>query len=912
MSELIIKGARENNLKGIDVNIPDNKVTVIVGPSGSGKSSLAFQTIYKEGQRRYIESLSSYTRQFLEKIEKPKFDDIINISPTVAVEQKNKIRNSRSTVSSITEVYDYLSFLFAKIGKIVCPKCNKKVKKFDIKKATEFIFNNYLNKKIFLMFFYKGKKEFLLKNGFLRILKKGIILNVDELKNTENGVYVIYDRIKVKEEDKSRVWDDLEKIKAISNNEVFIFDVDNEIISSISFELICSCGEKFLELDPRLFSFDSPMGACPNCNGFGNTLEIDEEKIVPDSTKSLIAGAIDIFNKPSFKHHFYSMIEFLRSKKVNVNKPFCTLNKKEKELIYKGGKTTKVNYLGIDKFFKILEKKKYKVYVRVFLSKYKTAFKCKVCKGSRLKQGALSVYVEGYNIFEIQKFSFKEFYKWLSALTLSSDEKNLIKEILKQLYIRASFINEIGLGYLSLNRKARTLSSGESQRISLTNQLAASLVSTIYVLDEPSIGLHPLDVDRLIKIIKKIKENGNKVVLVEHDPYIIKSFDNIIELGEGGGIHGGNLVFQGSMDKFLETKTLTATSLKNNLIETNVHRSIGEVTKFLKIDGLKENNLKNLNIKIPLERFVAVTGVSGSGKSTLITNSIFSILDHDLNKKTKPVSYNKISGLEHIDEVLVIDQNPISVSRKSMPITFLGGFDIVRKYFESAPLSKARAYKNSHFSFNTKKGQCENCSGDGFLEIDMQFMPSINIKCDECKGTRYKKEILDIKYKGKNINEVLSMTVDEAYKFFINSKNLRNIFKLLIDIGLSYINIGQPLSSLSGGEAQRLKITKELLKGKNKKKNRNFYIMDEPTTGLHPSEVNKLINVIQNIISKGGSVVAIEHNMDFIKNVDYVVDLGPGGGKNGGKIVCEGTVNDIINCKESYTGKFLKEVFCDE
>lgn len=909
MSELIVRGARENNLKGINVNIPDNKVTVVVGPSGSGKSSLAFQTIYKEGQRRYIESLSSYTRQFLEKIEKPKFDEIINISPTVAVEQKNKIRNSRSTVSSITEIYDYLSLLFSKIGEVICPKCSKKVEKFDIKKATEFILKKYLGKKIYLMFFYKGKKEFLLKNGFLRVLKEGTVFSTDENIKTDNGVYVIYDRIKVKKEDEGRIWEALEKIKTLSHNEVYVYDVDNSEIKTLSFELVCSCGEKFLELDPRLFSFDSPMGACSNCNGFGNILDLDEEKIVPDVSKSLIGGAIDIFNKPSFKHHFYSMIEFLRSKKVNVNKPFCMLTKKEKELIYDGGKNKNIRFLGITKFFEALEKKKYKVYVRVFLSKYKSPFLCEVCNGSRLNKDALSVYIDKYNIFEIQKLSFKEFYKWLSNLKLSTEQKDLTKEILKQLYLRTSFINEIGLGYLNLDRKARTLSSGEAQRISLTNQLAASLVDTIYVLDEPSIGLHPLDVDKLIKTIGKIKENGNKVILVEHDPYIIKSFDNIVELGLGGGVNGGNLVFEGSIDKFLKSKTLTSDSLKNNLIKTSPHRNIGDATKFFKINGLKENNLKNINVKIPLERFVAITGVSGSGKSTLLTDSIFSILNYQFDKKTKHVSYDKITGHENIDEILVINQEPISASRKSMPVTFLGGFDVIRKYFEAAPLAKARGYKSSHFSFNTKKGQCENCSGDGFLEIDMQFMPSVNIKCDVCNGTRYKKEILDVKYKGKNINEVLSMTVDEAYKFFIDCQNLRNMFKLLIDVGLSYINIGQPLSSLSGGEAQRLKITKELLKGKNKKKNKNFYIMDEPTTGLHSTEVDKLINVIQNIVSKGGTVVAIEHNMDFVKNVDYVIDLGPGGGNNGGKIICEGRVEDIINCKNSYTGKFLKEVF---
>lgn len=897
MSDLLIKGARENNLKSIDISIPDNSITTIVGPSGSGKSSLAFNTIYLEGQRRYIESLSSYVRQFLEKIERPDFDEIINISPTVGIEQKNKIKNSRSTVSSITEIYDYLTILYAKVGKLYCDTCNILVEKYNSDNIFEFLIKNLENEKIYLMF----KSEKL--DGYSKVLRNNEILNIEansSFKIKEDD-FIIFDRLVVNSENEGRIREDIEKIKK-NNNINYIHRLSTRENLTFPFTLTCKkCGKNFLELEPRLFSFDS-IGACPNCNGYGNILEIDEKKIVPDENKSLLLGAIDVFNKPSFKKRFYEMINFLRANKVDVNKPYKKLTKAEKDLIYKGGKIKDKSFIGIDKFFKLLDKKKYKVHVRVLLSRYKTANICKACSGSRLIKEALNVKIKDKNIYELQNLSFSSFYSFLANLNLNSSEEKLSFEIIKQLLIKTKFINEVGLGYISLDRAARTLSNGEAQRVNIANQLSYSLVDTIYVLDEPSIGLHPKDIDRLIGVIFKIRDNGNKVIVVEHDSKIIKSSDKIIEFGPSGGINGGNLMFEGSLDLFLKSNTLTSKYLnnKNNELEYK-RRNVGPATKFLKIDGINENNLKNVSLTIPLERFISVTGVSGSGKSSLITSSLYGILNNYFEKKEK-LNYTNISGLEYIKGVMLIDQDLISKSNRSIPLTYLSLFDDVREFFASTELAKIRGYKSSHFSFNTSLGKCKDCGGDGFIEVDMQFMPSIEIKCETCGGSRYKKEILDIKYKDKNIEEVLKMTFREAYDFFINNSRLRNVFKFIIDIGLDYLVIGQSLSSLSGGETQRLKIVKEIM-GSSKK---NIYIMDEPTTGLHPSEVERLIEIIQKIINSGSTIVAIEHNMDFVKHSDYIIDLGPGGGIHGGNIVAEGIFDNFIKNENSVTANYLR------
>jgi excinuclease ABC subunit A len=676
---------------------------------------------------------------------------------------------------------------------------------------------------------------------------------------------------------------------------------------------ICpGCGRKFVEPDPRLFSFDSPIGACPECKGFGNTLKIDEAKLVPNSALSLLGGALDIFNKPSVRHVFHKMINFLIEMGVDVNKPFHKLTKEEKRYIYNGGGKGKKKFLGLDKIFIELEKKKYKVYIRVLLAKYKSSYICDVCKGKRLVAEALNYRVNGKTIVELHDMPISEFYQWLGALNLTKKESDIAKEILKQLFQRSSFVNEIGLSYLTMSRLAKTLSNGEAQRINLANQLGAALVDTIYVLDEPSIGLHPRDVNRLITMIYKIRDNGNRVIVVEHDPSIIKAMDYVLELGPESGERGGRLIYSGNIDDFSRnSNTITSRYLRTQNEDKKFHRrKIGPATSFLSVSGLKENNLRNLKAEIPLNRFVCVTGVSGSGKSSLVTKSLYSILAKHFEKEDVVESVHKdVEGLDYINDVMLIDQESIGRSQRSTPITFITGFDDIRGIFAGTPLAKSRGYTASHFSFNVESGQCSVCGGDGFISVDMQFMADIYMKCEVCGGTRYKREILDVTYKDKNISQVLGMTVQEAYDFFIAYHHLRDMFKLLIDVGLDYLVIGQAAATLSGGEAQRLKICKELLGDiKKKRKSRTFYIMDEPTTGLHPSEVDKLLVVIQKLVDEGSTVVVVEHNMDLVKYCDHVIDLGPDAGESGGRIVVEGTPEEVAANKNSYTGAFLRDL----
>jgi len=928
MADLIIKGARENNLKSIDVTIPSDMTTVVVGPSGSGKSSLVFDTIYAEGQRRYIESLSSYARQFLERIDKPDVESIENISPTVAVEQRNRIKGSRGTVATITEIYDYLKLLYAKVGVTYCPTCKIEVKRYTVEDVVSELIKNYQAKKIYILFKFNGSSQDLIMSGFVRVLVNGQMFDLSEGPiELPSEYYVVYDRFKISESETNRIWEAVERVTFLGKKECIIYSVDDNEYKTFIFDTICpTCRKKFDDLDPRLFSFDSPLGACPECKGFGNILKVDEKKLIPDTNKSLFAGAIEMFNKPSLRHIFYSMINFMRDKDVDVNKPFNKLTQKEKHYLYEGGGKGKNKFYGFNKIFKELERKKYKVYIRVLLNKYKTAYSCDVCNGTRLVPQALYVKVGGKNISELNEMCINTFYQWLADLKFTEYEAGVSKEIMKQLFQRTSFITEIGLGYLTLNRLAKTLSNGEAQRINLANQLGSSLVDTIYVLDEPTIGLHPRDVGRLTGIIKKIRDNGNIVIIVEHDYDVIKSCDYVIELGPQSGIRGGKVVFAGAMQDFISNaKTLTAEYIRSKQkMSDDTKRRIGPATHFLTIKNIKENNLKNLTLKLPLNRFVCVTGVSGSGKSSLVTKSLYPVLKKyfdfkygDLEEDDAKgeeqnghqINYSSMDGIDNIKGVMLINQDVLSRSGRSTPITFISGFDYIRDLFAQTPLAKSRGYTPSHFSFNVAKGQCAICGGEGYISVDMQFMADIYIRCETCGGTRYKREILDVTYKGKNINEVLAMTVEEAYDFFIVSQPLREMLKLLIDVGLDYLVIGQPASTLSGGESQRLKICKELLNESNKKKKSHvLYIMDEPTTGLHPQEVERLLVVLQKLVDEGNSLVVIEHNMDLVKYADYIIDLGPEAGENGGKIIAEGTPKEIIDSKRSHTGKALKEL----
>ncbi|MBN1114730.1 MAG: excinuclease ABC subunit UvrA, partial [Oligoflexia bacterium] len=706
VSDLIIKGASQNNLKSLDLAIPSEAITVVVGPSGSGKSSLVFDTIYAEGQRRYIESLSTYARNFLESVDKPDVEHIENISPTVAIEQKNRVKSSRGTVASLTELYDYLRLLYSKIGTTYCPDCKIPVKLHTVDSIVDDLLHNHGGERTYILFRHKGAVQDIRLAGFVRIMVNGEVLDLSEVDDASapEEYYVVYDRFKIGTEESGRIWEAVERTLFIGKGECTVYFTEKNSYTNYRTDLVCpSCKKFFTEPDPRFFSFDSPIGACSACKGFGNKLGLDEKKLVPDPMKSLLGGAIELFNKPSLRHHFYMMINYLRSLGVDVNKPFVRLSEKDKAPIYTGGSSGKEKYLGLNRMFAELEKKKYKVYVRVILSKYKSPYVCDVCNGSRLRKEALDVFVGDKNIFQLQGLPVTGFYSWLGNLKLTKHEKRITSEILKQLFQRTSFLIDVGLGYLALGRQARTLSNGEAQRINIANQLGSALVDTIYVLDEPSIGLHQRDISKLVEIIKRLRDNGNKVIVVEHETEIIKSSDYIVELGPESGIRGGELVYSGYMGDYLSSaSTLTSRYLqKPARHEKFSRRSVGEATGMLVLEDLSENNIKNVTFRLPLKRFVCVTGVSGSGKSTLVTKSLYSVLSREFGNFDAPlVNCRGVPGIENIKGVVLMDQEPISRSKRSTPITFISGFDYIRDVFAQTPLARSRGYTASNFSFN--------------------------------------------------------------------------------------------------------------------------------------------------------------------------------------------------------------------
>ncbi|MFI5322306.1 MAG: excinuclease ABC subunit UvrA [Thermodesulfobacteriota bacterium] len=905
--EIRIEGARENNLKNITVSIPWHKYTVITGLSGSGKSSLALDTLYAEGLRRYIESLSTYARQFLERVDRPDMDDISGLPPAVAIESRNTVRNSRSTVGTATEVYDYLRLLFAKVGKTFCPECGREVRRRSPGDIAEELLKERAGERA-VVTFPPGNLNLtpaeLQSNGFTRIIEGDEILDVEDLTKIPKGAEIVLDRLVIDKKSRSRLVDSLEL--ALEESRYVKVRIPGGEVLRYSADLECpSCHKGFDEPTPLLFSFNSPQGACPECRGFGNILGLDPDLVVPNPGKSLSQGAIEPLTKPSLKPQMRKLIHFAEERGIYTDKPYGSLTEKEKDLVFEGDG----RFPGVRGFFRHLEEKNYKMHVRVFLSKYRSAYICNACMGSRLVKEALWVRIGGMNIFELSLLPIDKLSEFFDKLTLSEYETTIAHEILKQINSRIDFLIKVGLEYLTLSRLSRTLSGGEAQRVNLACQLGATLTDTLYIMDEPSIGLHPRDVDRLISLIKELRDRDNTVVVVEHDFEMIKSADHILELGPLAGERGGDIVFQGEVNKLLSNsaESLTKRYITGKAgIETPGKRRKGS-GKALTVVGAVENNLKNLTVSFPLRTFICVTGVSGSGKSSLVNDVIYSALARKFREEVERVGkYDEIKGTEHLSDVTMLDQNPIGKSSRSNPVTYIKAYDEIRKTIAGTWQARSKGLTASHFSFNVPGGRCETCEGEGVQQIEMHFLADVFVTCEECGGKRFNKDVLSVQFGNKNIDEILALTANEAINFFYEVPAIGRKLRILQDVGLGYIRLGQAASTLSGGEAQRIKIAREL----GSKGGRDIlYILDEPTVGLHAEDVKKLLEVINKLVLAGNTVLVVEHNMDVIKSADHVLDLGPEGGEEGGYVIAQGTPEEISKVERSHTGRCLAQLF---
>ncbi|KHD88062.1 MAG: excinuclease ABC subunit A [Bdellovibrio sp. ArHS] len=978
MKDIHLWGVKQNNLKNIEVKIPVGSMTVICGPSGSGKSSLAFETLFAEGQRRFIESMSNYARQFLNKAPKPDIEGISNIPPAISIEQKNTVKSSRSTVGTTTEIIDYLRLLYEKIGKSYCPTHHCPTEKESVTEATEKTIKEFSGKRGYILVeiseegrVAQGKKlhSLLLQDGYLRIYipkgtdtkpapekaakkktakkaskratpefvpaapvvpsgltheEMGTVVEIGDAAAIKKGLpketfYLVIDRMSFNEDERGRIADSLTQayeasIKYNTTNitrRATILTTEGQRLQ-VSEEASCPvCGYTPPPLSSRLFSFNSPIGACPTCKGFGNTLDIDEGKVIPNPNMSLAQGALSPFWMPSAAHEKKQLLSYCKKAKIDVHTPWKDLPKAQREDIWNGNK----EFFGVRGLFEYLDQIKYKMHVRVFISRFRSPFLCPTCKGARLRPEANNVLVANANINDLSTMTIEDLHQFFQKLEVTPHHQELAGEILKQIRSRLEFLMRVGVHYLSLSRETRTLSGGEYQRLILANQLGMGLSQALYVLDEPTVGLHPRDNDRLISILKDLKELGNTLVIVEHDHDVIKSSEHIIEMGPGSGYLGGEVVYSGPTDDFYDfEKSNTVPYLKpnKNKAPLRVSRPV-DVDSYkvkLELKGAKGHNLKNLDVTIPLNRLVTVTGVSGSGKSTLITKTLYPALARALDLEYLPAQdYAGLEGTEHIKNVLLIDQSPIGKSARSSPITYLKAFDAIRTIMASTPEAQSRGYTPGTFSLNVDGGRCPACKGTGYEEIDMMFMDNVVIPCDVCDSKKYRPEILEIQYKNKNIHEILSMTVNEAMNFFVAHPNIRKPLSVLKEVGLDYLQLGQPANSLSGGESQRLKVAKELSQVNQKA---TLYILDEPTTGLHFREVDLLMKVLNKLIETGGSVVVVEHNLDVIRGSDYVIDLGPEAGKKGGNIVAVGSPEDIMKTKKSLTGQYLKRYLEDQ
>ena len=900
--DLIIEGARQNNLRNISLRIPHDTVTVVTGVSGSGKSSLAFDTIFAEGQWRFIESLSSYARLFLEKLDRPDVDAIMNIRPAIALEQKNPVRGSRSTVGTLSELYDLFRVLYAKGATPFCPQCGREIRKWDPSQIAAELLEKHSGKKAMILFDTKESPETLKRKGYFRVWKDDEMTELGPVRETENGGRtMVLDRLVIRDE--PRLSDSIEAAWKEGNagmKVILIEDQGRTTLLPFSSQHACEvCDIALPEPAPILFSFNHPVGACPECKGFGDTLRYDEDLIVPDPSLSLAEGAVDPWNKPAAKWWKKQLLE--KGKKVgfDLDKPFEKLSAREKNILFKGAK----GFHGIDDFFDELEGWRYKLHVRVFLSRYRRSTTCHACNGKRLKKEALAFKVSELDIAELSTLPIDALAKFFADIDLSPFKKEMAKELLRQIGMKIEFLEKVGLGYLTLDRYGKTLSGGEYQRINLSNQLASLLTGTLYVLDEPTIGLHPKDTERVAEILNRLAEQGNTVIVVEHDRGIIEASEWVIELGPGGGHKGGNIVFSGPMDTFLTADTLTARYLRR---EKKVHvpdkrRSFsGEE---LLLQGARGNNLKGFDFSVPLKRMTAVTGVSGSGKSTLVVETLYrAVARHFKAGSEQPLPFTKLQGEHFLKGVRLIDQSPIGRSPRSNPVTYLKIFDHIRRIFADQKEARAYGYGPGFFSFNVPGGRCEACKGGGLELMEMFFFEDLYITCEKCEGRRYRPEALRVTYRGKNIYDILNMTVEEAVMLFHDKAPVRAKLSLLMETGLGYLRLGQPATTLSGGEAQRLKISSEM--GATPRGG-HLFILDEPTVGLHFDDVKALLHILNRLVEAGNTVVVIEHNLDVIRAADWIVDIGPEGGEKGGRIVFEGTPEEIMKAENSSTGAFL-------
>jgi excinuclease ABC subunit A len=964
---IVVRGARVHNLKNIDFEVPHNAMTVVTGVSGSGKSSLAFDTIYAEGQRRYVESLSAYARQFLERIEKPDVDLIDGIAPAIAIRQKNSTRNPRSTVATATEIYDYLRLLYARVGRTFCRKCNAEVKKDTVDEIAATVLALGEGTRLNVLFPVqregaeavkksRGRRSAkgaasapasgdvlrerlfdLRKKGFNRLFQNAQVFEFSTPESLldidfSRALWVLVDRIAVAPDQRSRIVDAVEQAYREGGEAVFqTAPRDDQPVREFRFSNRFECKRcqiAYQEPEPRLFSFNNPFGACPRCQGFGNTIDFDMSLVIPDSNKTLAEGAIEPWTKPKYRNLQADLRKFAKQHGIPLDVPWRDLEADQQQTVIEGGD----KFPGVQGFFAWLERKKYKLHVRVFLSRYRGYAQCPDCGGGRLRADALQVKLEGKNIREATALTVEQAALFLGSIRLSSEQAEIAGQILEQIRERLKFLNDVGLDYLTLNRLASTLSGGEAQRIQLATSLGSRLVGALYVLDEPSIGLHSRDTARLVDILHELRDLGNTILVVEHDPDVMRAADRILDLGPGAGENGGRLIASATYEQLKSsTASLTGRYLSEELrIQVpQTRRKPGATT--IRIEGARAHNLKNISVDLPLGMLVAVTGVSGSGKSTLVHNVLYEALAAEKGITAGPGpaadGYKRISGGQYVADVVLVDQSPIGRTPRSNPVTYIKAFDAIRELFASVPEAQKRGYTAGHFSFNIPGGRCETCQGDGTVTIEMQFLADVELICEDCKGARYKQGVLEVRYKGKNIQEVLNLTVREALQFFAGQPKILDKLRVLEEVGLGYLRLGQSATTLSGGEAQRMKLAAHLVPAgrpsapasesleekEERKKARagkgTLYIFDEPTTGLHFDDVSKLLAAFRKLIDAGGSVLVIEHNLDVIKTADWVIDLGPEGGNRGGEVVVTGPPEVVAKCAESHTGEWLSRLF---